>query len=480
MIFYKNNQILCLAKIDKIYTIICNSENWPNIFKPCLSVKTIEKNSIFEHIQITALIHGAEATWESQRFFQPELYGITSVVLKPMPLVKSMKTIWRIIPINSEQNILLLEHQYEILEDISNIVDCVDTKQEAQYYIETAIENNSKLELNNIKNAVECDLDNRKSWSTIHSVICDVSQFRAYEIIKNMEKWPEMLEMCISVERIDKMDNKELLKVTAESSSGKTTWETERTYYDDQHIVDFVLLKPMPLLKKMNGKWRIIYLSDNKSIISVERHFEILENVEGIINGVTNHSEAIRHINKFINENSEIEMNTIKKCLEENSYSYIHTRNIYFSKIDAAIIYEAFSNINLWGKILSHCDKMEIIYNDSKYQEFLMEIPLKNGRTNKVRSIRNCNKNEFSISYFQPDPPDILKTHYGSWKFVSEKGGTSIISEHIADINIKEANEFFQDTNLMAIKKTIKDLIVKNSETTIESIQQWLIEKHNI
>lgn len=481
----KTNKIICNAHMDNLYQIVCNSKRWPEIFDPCISVKTIKSANNFEHIEVTALVNEQKMTWESERVFLPEIHGINSFIIKPMKLVKFMKTMWRIISINKQQSLVLLEHEYEISEDIKGLVDEIETYNEASLYIERAIDENSRKELFNIKQIAEKtaqkkleNWDVNRSWSTSHTIVCDASQELAYQTIRNTEKWPEILDLCISAELIEKTLNSETIRIKARNNSEIISWDTQRIYYDKECIIDFCLIAPMPFLKKMYGKWRVISLEDNKCIVNVERNFEIFE-VEK--NTIEQELQQKFLINKFINQNAESELLLFKNFIEHKNTNFINFKSSYFVKnVFPETLYKEFVNIKTWNKIVPNCKDIKIIYNDLENQEFLMELVFPNGESEIVRSIRRCNSSDLVITYFQPKPPTILELHSGSWKFIATSDGTEVILEHSMKLNILECQKFFSSFDLLSNKQKVKNIVLSNSKATIEAIRDWIVEKKEI
>ncbi|EQB99486.1 SRPBCC family protein [Photorhabdus temperata] len=162
MNYYESHSIICNTQAEKVYQVIVNSEKWPEIFEPCQEVKVIFRDKDSEKIEIKALINGVIMQWVSERKFHAETFSIKSKLTKPMTLVKEMETSWRVIKINSQQCMLMLEHDYDIEPEITGLVDGVETTQQAHEFISKGIDLNSVKELNNIKNIVEINEGSEK------------------------------------------------------------------------------------------------------------------------------------------------------------------------------------------------------------------------------------------------------------------------------------------------------------------------------
>lgn len=482
MKMFQSNQIICQANREVVYSIISDSQRWPDIFEPCLSVKLLNRSEYSENIQITAWVNDEEMTWESQRIFLKDIAGIYSKILKPMKLVKSMNVFWIVIPMNHFQSVVILEHTYEICEDVSGIVPGIETQLEALKYMEKAIHTNSSKELMNIKNAAERTIPIKQvnlKWSTSNEIICNSSAEKAYFVLKDIKNWPFIFDICISAEVIEQKDSSEVVRVQAFNNDNNIiSWNTERIYYDSIHRIDFNLPIPMPLLKSLHGHWRVVELDKDKCLINVVRYFELLNDVKDIYEGISTPDQALDYIKKFIDDNAETEMLALKSFLEKNKPTFVRSKKKYFLPFLPEKVYAVFSEITHWPQILPHCRSVNVLYDDSENQEFIMTITSPAGDV-QLRSIRKCQKNLLSISYFQPLPLSILETYSGQWIFKPMKEGTEIISLHMLHVNPDTCENFFKDTNLSVNKKRVKELVVSHSDVAVESFGNWL-SRNNI
>ena len=178
-----------------------------------------------------------------------------------------------------------------------------------------AIENNSIKELANISKIAQ-EMEIKHSWSSVHSIICECNVNTAYSVLKDITLWPQIFEACKTVQIIKCNDNCEEIAVTANGQGQLLSWITCRTYDDKRYTINFTLPKPMPLLKSMQGSWRVIALGEQRCIIYVERYFELLNEVTNIMDNITDKADAYRFILRFSNENADIEMQSLKLFME--------------------------------------------------------------------------------------------------------------------------------------------------------------------
>ncbi|AFZ22401.1 polyketide cyclase / dehydrase family protein [Cylindrospermum stagnale PCC 7417] len=149
------HSIFCHAPANAVYGIISNSVRWPDIFEPCINVESLEKSEGYEVIRVTAEVNGVEMQWVSHRVLLEEIYGINFETNPPMSLLQSMQGRWRVISMAEGGSLLSLEHNFQVKEEVSGLVDGVNTPDEAVDFMMQAIHRNSLKELNSIKKLAE-------------------------------------------------------------------------------------------------------------------------------------------------------------------------------------------------------------------------------------------------------------------------------------------------------------------------------------
>lgn len=475
MKYVQTNSTVCNASQAEVYSIICNSQQWPQLFEPCIAVEILDQNEQEEKIRVTALVGGEKMTWESQRIFRRDIYGINSKIIKPMLFVKNMSTTWRVIALNQMQSLIVLEHDYTLVDEIPDNRVEVATLEQAAAFVANAIETNSTKELGNIKEVVHRSVLT-KQQSTTHSIICEAPAANVYNIIADVSNWPKIFDNCISTVIKERIGNTEQVQIKAWQNGQVVSWDTQRSYFDDIFRINFVLPIPMPFLKEMSGQWRVIPLNKCRCILNVTRDFALLDDISGIRADITTHEQARELINHFINDNAGSEMLAVKEFVEKNDTTISSFTSSYSLPFTPEEFYSLLSDIHKWPDILPHCTDVKVIYEDAKYQEFVMEIIGDSGNEH-FRSIRQCDRDTLTISYFQPEPPALLKKHSGRWVMQARGGRTEIIVEHSIHIDSERCSVLFSDDDIKRNKQRIKALILKNSQSTIDACCHWL-QKH--
>jgi len=406
--------------------------------------------------------------------FRREIFGIDTRVSKPITLVQDMATTWRVIALNDAQSLLVLEHDYTLLDDVAGLVDGVNTQAEAEAFIAGAIHKNSTKELGNIRDAVQgaqAAVDGIRSTS--HSIVCKVPAAEVYAIIADAANWPKIFDSCVSARAEPRQGNTELVHIEANQAGKVIGWDTLRTYHDSIFRIDFHLPVPMPFLKEMSGQWRVVPLDANRCVLNVTRRFVLLDDVRGIREDVTTRKQASSVVNRFIDENAGAEMQAVKSYVERKDTSYSSFSARYTLPFPPEQVYGVLSNVRQWPDVLPHCDSVKIIYDDAVNQEFVMEIAAAHGKEH-FRSIRRCDHEALAISYFQPEPPALLHTHSGRWIVRAAGNGTELVSEHAVHLNSERCAAQFDDQDVHRNKQRVRELIMKNSKATADACATWL------
>ena len=150
-----SHSILCNANVIEVYEVFHKIEKWPIYFTPCQKVKILIEKDNFRRIEISALVNGEEKTWISEQIIFSSIFGINTVIIKPMPGVQEMNVFWRAIKITSEVSLLLLEHEYNLIDNNKIEDTTIFSFDNVENYVKTAIDNNSNTELMDIKNIAE-------------------------------------------------------------------------------------------------------------------------------------------------------------------------------------------------------------------------------------------------------------------------------------------------------------------------------------
>lgn len=136
----------------------------------------------------------------------------------------------------------------------------------------------------------------------------------------------------------------------------------------------------------------------------------------------------------------------------------------------------AFWDLEDWPAVAPHVRAIDMLYGDDQAQVLIMQVATKQ-KLDAFKSVRI--KQRDTIFYFQPAPPPLLRTHYGSWRFVATTNGTTVISQHTVDINTDAARSFLGNVEVQVqdaggVQQQVINLIRNNSLQTMLALKKRL------
>jgi acyl carrier protein len=167
----------------------------------------------------------------------------------------------------------------------------------------------------------------------------------------------------------------------------------------------------------------------------------------------------------------QIDSNNSEATTQQNFEFYCEAQTLIERDVDT--VYEALHHMEHWAELLPHVTEIEVLYDDGKYQEFLMTVASDPGII-KVRSIRNCDRDNKQITFFQPEPPRFLKHHTGGWKFIETKEGQcKVVTYHQWNLKADVAAEVFQHKGNEPVEH-VKALLLEHAQFALSNWKRIL------
>lgn len=475
MRYHASHQVTCDVPASRVYELVRDSSRWPVLLEPCEKVRVLESGADFELIEISASVGGELMTWQSRRRFTPAAYGVDADIIQPMKLIKAMTTTWRVVELDSQQSVLLLEHSYDLCDDVTNQVAGVETAADAADFISQAIDANSSVELGSMKQAAERARPEtgQRDYHLRHSVICAAPADAVYELIRYTARWPRVIDACLSAVPIGRDGAGEIVRIEAMQDGQVVAWETKREYLEDIRRIDYTLPVPMPFVESMQGQWRVVPLGSGKSLLTVDRSWRMLPDVSGIRAGIDTVDEAAALVRNYVDGNASMEMAAFRAFAEDKTDHLTSVITRLPVRAPAGEVYAALADVSAWPGLLPHCESLDVTYDDGRYQEFLMRVETPAG-AEAFRSVRVCDADTLSISYFQPNPPGTLRQHRGSWQVRVTAQGSEVVARHTALLSTSACESAFGTADLQEQKSRVRALLDRNSRMTVEAIGRLL------
>jgi hypothetical protein len=131
-------------------------------------------------------------------------------------------------------------------------------------------------------------------------------------------------------------------------------------------------------------------------------------------------------------------------------------------------VFDAIYYLEEWPSKLAHIKSISILYNDGKFQEFLMTVESSGVDVVEVRSVRRCDKEQFNIRFFQPKPPIYLQHHCGGWSFQALSSASCLVKTwHQWNLNEPIAKKKFQTQDLKQCDEMVKNILASHAELAL-------------
>ena len=321
MRYRASHSVVCDAPPGRVYDLIRRTDRWPAVVRPCEAVTVLRSTPATELVEITARANGRLMTWQSERRFRPEAFGVDATIVQPMPLVADMSTTWRVVALDGERALLLLEHDYSLCTEVAGQVPGVTTHEDAARFIGAAIDANSTAELADFRAAAEAVPEGQRDFHLRHTVTCDAHADAVYDLVRDTRHWPRVFPACVGATRVGIDARGEVVRIEAVQDGRPVAWNTRRRYADAIRRIDYDLPVPMPLLASMSGQWRVVPLDGAtgpgaRCVLTVDRWWRVLDDVTGLVPGVGTPEEAAAFVRAWVGGNAAAEMVAIRASVE--------------------------------------------------------------------------------------------------------------------------------------------------------------------
>jgi aromatase len=214
--------------------------------------------------------------------------------------------------------LLILEHEFEALADVTGIRDGVKTSAEAEELVAAATDENSLRELAAIRDVLERESGARPAQSLAAVFECETSiegsKEDVYQALARISDWPGLLPHCRAIDmHYDDGHDQELTMTVAVGD------RTERIrsirHCDGKSTIRYFQPNPPPALKRHSGEW--VVHEQNGAVRVVSRH-EVELSPEGAREtfGDVPPQDALASVESLIAANSARTLAAVKARVE--------------------------------------------------------------------------------------------------------------------------------------------------------------------
>lgn len=429
-----SHAILCRAEPWQVFSILATPENWPALFEPCIAVDIVERAEGIEKIAVTAMVNGQPRSWQSRRVVNQPGLKIDAEMIAPLALVAAMRTRWRVYGVGKGESLLVLEHDCDLVSKVEGLVPGVATQAEAENWIKTAIDTNSAIELENIRQNAERMTGRAPGkdglYRASHMAICQAPAELVFPFVSDPLRWPDLFKACLAVEILSSDTEWQIFKVHADQEGTAASWTTRRRVDVNALIVDYKLIEPMPYTAAMSGRWRVVPLGPERCLLAVDRAWSIANPVVPLRGDIASIDAAAAFIARFVETNARREMEAIAAFAADHTAATLFIETAVDVEVSADKIYRALANAATWPSFVPHCQSLRVKFDDGVYQELFFEVETPTGEREVYRSFRVCDHVNHSISFVQVEPPRTLERHHGGWSVEATATGSRVTCRH--------------------------------------------------
>jgi aromatase len=308
-----------------------------------------------------------------------------------------------------------------------------------------------------------------------HQIEIDAPVKLAFELIRYVECWPAIFPPCKAARVLEEDGCKQLIEISALANGQLMSWHSAREVHPEVRHISFRQVRPSPLLERMEGDWHFHSLRAG-TLAVLEHRFKVKSRPHGLVEGVSTEQEALDFMVRSTDENSRHELQALKQFLEakERAGKTTPPRAEFEESLTISApperVYALLQLAADWPRLLPHCRAVDMRYDDGRNQEFVMTVDVR-GSEERIRSIRRCNTHGGNITYFQPEPPPVLRAHTGEWRVEPVPGGTRVVSWHAVELEPEKARELWGDIGTDEALRRVANAINTNSLGTMKAIK---------
>ncbi|MFE7139264.1 aromatase/cyclase [Streptomyces sp. NPDC057644] len=254
------HEITVDASAKAVYALLEEVENWPQIFPPSVLVERVEREGEHERIRIWATANGAAKTWTSRRRLVPAEGRIEFRQEVSSPPVAAMGGTWIVEPLGEERCRVRLLHDYR----------AVDDDPAALEWISTAVDRNSRAELDALKAEAETVLHGSQTRLVFEDTTRIAGRAEdVYAFIDQANLWPERLPHVARVNFTDD-DGLQLLEMDTRAVDGSTHTTTSVRVCRAPDRIHYKQTQLPALMTLHTGQWR--FEEDGDGVLATSQH----------------------------------------------------------------------------------------------------------------------------------------------------------------------------------------------------------------
>lgn len=301
-----------------------------------------------------------------------------------------------------------------------------------------------------------------------HEVIIDVPAGRVYQLIADVEKWPEIFPPTVHAERAGQDGSSEQIRIWATANGTAKTWTSRREHDAERMSIAFRQERSQHPLGGMGGMWVVQPIPGSRCRVRLLHDYF----------ATSDDPADLDWISRAVDGNSTAELQALKSSAElsgpEQLVTFADTVEVDGGAED---VYDFLNEAQLWRERLPHVARVSLDEETSGLQILEMDTRTKDGSVHTTRSVRVCQPHR-SIVYKQIVLPPLMALHTGRWLIeAGNGGGVSATSRHTVRINTARiADVLGQDVDVPAARKAVRNTLSANSLATLNLAKAYAEE----
>lgn len=300
---------------------------------------------------------------------------------------------------------------------------------------------------------------------TEHEIEVAAPAERAYDLIADVGKWPEIFPPTVHAECVERDGNDELIRLWATANGAAKTWTSRRQHDPGRMSVSFRQERSQHPVGGMGGEWVVEPVSESACRVRLLHDFF----------AASDDPADLDWIGQAVDRNSAAELNALKTSAELTGPDQLITFDDTVT-IDGAAkdVYDFINEAQLWPRRLPHVSRVSLEEETPGLQILEMDTSSGGGSVHTTRSVRVC-RPYTSIVYKQSVLPALLSLHLGQWIIEERDGaGVSVTSRHGVRVDTARiADVLGAGADVPAAHEAARKALSGNSLTTLRAAKAY-------
>lgn len=291
---YVEHEITVSAPADRVYELIADVQNWPQLFGPTVHAECVARDGQSEQIRIWATANGTVKTWTSRRQHDPGAMTIGFRQERSQHPVGGMGGTWTIEPRAGGKCHVRLAHDYFAATGEPADLD----------WIAKAVDRNSTEELHALKSAAEAD-SSGALLTFADTVDVDGAAADVFDFINDAQLWEERLPHVLRVSLQEDGPGLQVLEMDTRAGDGSVHTTKSVRVCEPHHRIVYKQIVLPGLLTLHTGRWLIAERAPSRVSVTSEHTVRIDESrIAGILGDDANLASAQAFVRGALSGNS--------------------------------------------------------------------------------------------------------------------------------------------------------------------------------